>query len=132
MFLLTIQASRKKGLGKGRPFFTIAHNLLNFMTFYVDFCDRNGHITSDTFHYYAIKSSLAKVVGLQSPFFLAHFGENERSTIFRHHKHASTDRNYIQHDRSDNISHATYYFPRAVKRWSHFENRVPLEGLASV
>ena len=75
------------------------------MTFYIDRCDRNGHITSNIFHYYAIKSSLTKVMGLQSPFFLAHFGENERrSTIFRHHKHASTDVNYIQHNCSDNIS----------------------------
>ena len=78
-------------LGKGRTFFTLAHDVLNFMTFYVDGCDRNGHITSNFFHYYAMISSLAKVVGLQSPCFLAHFGENERSTIFRHHKHASTD-----------------------------------------
>ena len=50
------------------------------MIFYIHRCDRNGHITGNIFHYYAMISSLAKVVGLQSPFFLAHFGENERST----------------------------------------------------
>ena len=53
-----------------RPFFTLAHDVLNFMTFYVDCCDRNGHTTSNVFHCYAMISSLAmaKVVGLQSPF----------------------------------------------------------------
>ena len=59
----------------------------------LDHCDRNGHIINNIFHCYAmILSSLAKVMGLQSsPFFLAHFGENEQSTIFRNQKDACMD-----------------------------------------
>ena len=48
-----------------------SHGIRNFMTLNVDHCDRNGHTPSKIFHYYAMISSLAKVMGLQSPFFLA-------------------------------------------------------------
>ena len=52
--IINSSLGKKGDLGKGRPFFTLAHGVLNFMTFYVDRCDRNGHITSKIFHYYAM------------------------------------------------------------------------------
>ena len=62
--------------------FALSHGvgtLLTSMTFYEDHCDRHGHINRNVFNCYAMISSLAKVMGLQSPFFLAHLGENGRS-----------------------------------------------------
>ena len=51
----------------------------------VDCCDRNGHITSNVFHCYAMISSLAKVVGLPRVRFFSlilDFGEPPKTCFY--------------------------------------------------
>ena len=50
---------------KGNPF-GVALQIFHFMTIRTYHYDRNGRITGNIFHCYAIISSLAKVMGLQS------------------------------------------------------------------
>ena len=65
--------------------------------------DRNGNITLIFCHLEAMISSLSKVMGLQS---------RQKNDTYKHrlNEHDSTNRKDIQYDRSDDISHISYYY----------------------
>ena len=81
----------------------VSPSILHIMAISMYRHDRNGHITGCFFHCYPIISPSSKVMVRQC-------FQHISTTLFRNKKHDTRHGKNIQHDRSYNISHRTYYF----------------------
>ena len=90
--------------------FCFSSQIFHFLTSKVNHNDRNGHITCNFFHCQAMISSFTKVMGPQSRKIVEKTEVENCYCMLRHKAYDSEIRKCIQHNRSDDISHTTYYF----------------------
>ena len=100
LFSISNDSTVKK---KSTKKWVVSSRIHNLMTNKITHDDRNDHITSYFFHFDAMISSLAIVMGLQR-------GQKQGPKNASTPKHTSRRGKAIQHDCSDNISHPTYWF----------------------